>query len=115
QPVDNLRLFADDARLLLPRLPGGCLGRVYLLFPDPWPKLRHHRRRFVSPSTSAELARLMADGAELRIATDHAGYARWSLSQLCGDESSFAWTARRPADWRHHRPVGWRPATSRRR
>ena len=66
----NIRIFADDARLLLAALPPRSIGRVFILFPDPWPKARHHKRRLVAPATLDRLAEIMTDGAELRLATD---------------------------------------------
>lgn len=109
EPPDNLRLFTEDARLLLPRLPAASLQRVFLLFPDPWPKGRHHRRRFITDATVGALARLIVPGGELRVATDHVDYARWTLLHLCSAGSppdAFAWTARRPGDWRRP-PADW--------
>lgn len=106
---DNLRLFTEDARLLLPRLPDASLERVFLLFPDPWPKSRHHRRRFITKATVSALVRLIAPGGELRVATDHVGYARWTLLHLCSDAAAadaFVWMARRPQDWRRP-PADW--------
>lgn len=95
----SVRIFTDDARLLLPALPDGALGRVYLLFPDPWPKRRHHRRRFISPRTIDALARVMREGAELRFASDHPEYVRWTLWQMTR-RPEFCWLARRADDWR---------------
>jgi tRNA (guanine-N7-)-methyltransferase len=95
----NVRLFDDDARLLLPKLPDASLGRVFLLFPDPWPKLRHHKRRFVQTETLDQLARLLKPGGELRIASDHPSYVRWALWHVLR-HPSFTWTARGPGDWR---------------
>lgn len=71
----NVRLHAGDARDLIEILPAGLLARVFLLYPDPWPKARHHRRRFMNPENLALLAPVMARGAELRVATDIADYA----------------------------------------
>lgn len=108
-PPDNLRLFAEDARLLLPRLPNASLERVFLLFPDPWPKVRHHRRRFITADTVQQLARIIVPGGELRVATDHPGYARWTLDHLGRDAArsgAFVWAARRPEDWRRP-PADW--------
>ena len=104
----NIRIFRDDARLLLARLPGDCLGRAFVLFPDPWPKTRHHKRRFISPPVLDQFARVLRDGAELRVATDDPGYLVWILRHLMGS-ADFAWTARRPRDWRQ-RPPDW-PST----
>jgi tRNA (guanine-N7-)-methyltransferase len=103
----NVRLHADDARPLLRRLSAASIGRVFILFPDPWPKARHHKRRLVSAATLGELARVMRPGAELRIATDDAQYARWMLLTVVG-QPNFAWTATGPADWRQ-RPCDWPP------
>lgn len=97
--VANLRIHAGDARDLLDVLPEGTLGRVYLLYPDPWPKTRHHKRRFVSAENLDALARAMAPGAELRIATDIGDYVRHSLERIMA-HSAFVWTAERPDDWR---------------
>jgi len=104
----NIRVHADDARDLLDRLPDASLGRVFILFPDPWPKTRHHRRRIVSTETLDCLARVMADGAELRLATDHTGYGQWMLAHLIR-HPAFAWMAERAGDWRR-RGGDW-PAT----
>jgi tRNA (guanine-N7-)-methyltransferase len=106
--LDNLRVVVDDARLLLRALPDACLERVFVLFPDPWPKTRHHKRRIVNPGTVAELARVLAPGGELRLATDDTGYARAMLLALA-TRPELVWQAERPADWRA-RPIGW-PAT----
>jgi tRNA (guanine-N7-)-methyltransferase len=74
-PVGNVRLHDGDVRDLFDVLPEASLSRVYLNYPDPWPKSRHHRRRFVTPGYLLPLARVMAAGAELRLATDIASYA----------------------------------------
>ncbi len=103
--VANVRIFMDDARLLLHRLPASCLAGVYVLFSDPWPKTRHHKRRFVSAPVLDLLARTMAPGAELRIATDDRGYLVWILEHL-RRQDAFEWLARRPDDWRR-RPLDW--------
>ncbi len=104
----NVRVLTDDARLLLTALPDASLDRAFVLFPDPWPKLRHQKRRIVNRTTAAELARVLKPGAELRAATDDADYARWMLEALLA-EPRLGWTAERAADWRE-RPADW-PAT----
>ena len=104
----NIRLFLDDARLLLATLREASLAHVFILFPDPWPKLRHHKRRIVTRATLDALARVMTDGAELRLATDDRGYLAWMLEHTTGHRD-FEWLARRPPDWRE-RPSDW-PAT----
>ena len=82
---------------LLRWLPEASIGRAFILFPDPWPKKRHHKRRLVSDRRRwRELARVMRPGAELRIATDIGDYARWILLAAAARRASFAWTARRP-------------------
>ena len=97
--LSNLRVHAGDARDLLDVIPDGALGRVYLLYPDPWPKRRHWRRRFVSRGNLDMLARVMRPGAELRIATDIDDYVRHTLEHLTA-RADFEWLAERPADWR---------------
>ena len=104
----NVRVHPDDARDVLPRLPMQSLAAVFVMFPDPWPKVRHHKRRFIQTSSLDELARVLKLGGELRVATDHADYARWTLQHLMSD-SRFRWTAECAADWRV-RAADW-PAT----
>lgn len=106
--VANIRLLADDARLLMAALPDRSLSRVFVLFPDPWPKTRHHKRRFVQRATLDRLAELMIPGAELRLATDDPSYLPWMIAHAC-THPAFEWLAERPADWRS-RPADW-PAT----
>jgi tRNA (guanine-N7-)-methyltransferase len=106
--LTNLRIVVDDARLLLDALPDGCLERIFVLFPDPWPKARHHKRRLVNAATAAQFARLLLPGGELRLATDDMGYARAMLLALL-PVGELAWQARGPSDWRA-RPADW-PAT----
>jgi tRNA (guanine-N7-)-methyltransferase len=101
--LGNVRIFADDARLLLPSLAPASIGRVFILFPDPWPKRRHHKRRIVARATLDRLAEIMGAGAELRLATDDAGYLTSILEQLTA-HPDFAWLARRPGDWRRRQP-----------
>lgn len=106
--VANIRLFTDDARLLMAALPERSLARVFVLFPDPWPKTRHHKRRIVNAWTVGRFADLLADGGELRVATDIMDYARWTMAQVW-PHPAFRWTATGPGDWRE-RPADW-PAT----
>ncbi|MFO1072980.1 MAG: tRNA (guanosine(46)-N7)-methyltransferase TrmB [Geminicoccaceae bacterium] len=101
----NVRVLMDDARLLLAALPDASLTRAFVLFPDPWPKARHHKRRIVNPATAAELARILRPGGRLLLATDDMDYAGWMMAALAG-EKRFAWTAERAADWREP-PAGW--------
>lgn len=106
--LDNLRIHLGDARDLLLALPEGAISRAFVLFPDPWPKQRHHKRRLLQGETLDQLARVLADGAELRVATDHPDYLDWILARLTAHRA-FLWSARGPADWRT-RPPDW-PAT----
>jgi tRNA (guanine-N7-)-methyltransferase len=103
--LENLRIWADDVRLLLPHLPDGCLERVEILFPDPWPKSKHKKRRIVSRALLDELARLLPQGAVLQLATDNADYAAWML-ELLALHPQFEWQARSPQDWKQP-PADW--------
>ncbi len=82
----NLRLWPADARRLLAALPDGALGRLYLMFPDPWPKARHARRRFIHPATLGEVAHVLAPGAEWRLASDDPTYQAWAAETLAGQD-----------------------------
>lgn len=104
----NVRVHEGDALDLLAALPAGCLDRVFILFPDPWPKTRHHKRRIVARPVLDRLAQLMKPGAELRIATDDPSYREWILERVT-DHPWFDWTAAGPDDWRR-RSADW-PAT----
>ena len=99
QKLANIRIYPDDARALLAALKDRSLDRVFLLHPDPWPKKRHAKRRFVSPANLDALARVMKPGAELRIGTDHATYMAWTMIQM-QKRRDFRWLAERAADWR---------------
>ncbi|NPD20417.1 tRNA (guanine(46)-N(7))-methyltransferase TrmB [Alterinioella nitratireducens] len=96
--VDNLRVHPGDARDLFDVLPEASLSRVFLLYPDPWPKKRHHRRRFVTQEHLEPLARVMTPGAILRVATDIPDYVRQTLQEV--PKAGFDWLAERPRDWR---------------
>lgn len=105
QRGDNVRILEEDARALLPLLPEASLTRAFLLFPDPWPKTRHHKRRFVQPETLDLLAAAMVDDGEFRLASDDPGYLTWMLRHLLA-HPDFEWLAERAEDWRH-RPENW--------
>ena len=103
--LGNVRLHASDAGDLLDRLPDRCLDGVDLLYPDPWPKRRQRRRRFVSEENLDRLARTLREGALFRFATDIDDYAGWVLARILRSKH-FAWDAREAEDWR--RPwAGW--------
>ena len=97
--LTNVRLHVGDARHVVARLPDSCLDRVFILFPDPWPKARHAKRRLVNPEFLAALARVMRPGARLRFATDWADYANQVLA-ITASGRPFRWLAERADDWR---------------
>ncbi len=97
--LSNVRLHVGDARELLAALPEASLDRIFVLFPDPWPKARHHKRRLIQRETVAELARVLRPGGRLRFATDWADYANWALERFLA-EPRLAWIAERADDWR---------------
>jgi tRNA (guanine-N7-)-methyltransferase len=80
--VDNLRVHPEDVRDLFDILPDACIAKTFLNYPDPWPKARHHRRRFVTPNHLLPLARVMRPGAEFRVATDIEDYVRQTLEEV---------------------------------
>jgi len=100
QALTNVRLRPGDARELLADLPDASLTRAFILFPDPWPKTRHHKRRLIQIETIAELARVLKPGGRLRFATDWADYAAWTLERMT-QARGFAWAAERADDWRN--------------
>lgn len=105
--LENIRLYCDDALTLLRDLPDGALTGVFLLYPDPWPKTRHHKRRFISPMTMAELARTIRPGGHFRFATDIEDYANWGLAHVLR-QPGFTWEHGAPGSWHIPYP-GWQP------
>lgn len=103
--LENVRILMEDVRFLLPALPEASVERVFLLFPDPWPKKRHNKRRFISPENLDLVSRVLKDGGEFRFATDHADYCEWGLERLM-NHPDFEWTAEAAADWKN-RPADW--------
>ncbi|MBR2657130.1 MAG: tRNA (guanosine(46)-N7)-methyltransferase TrmB [Loktanella sp.] len=97
--VENLAVHPGDVRDLFDVLPKQSISRVFLNYPDPWPKKRHHRRRFVTAEHLAPLHRVMKQGAHLRVATDIPDYVRQTLEEV--PQQGFEWTAQSPADWRN--------------
>jgi tRNA (guanine-N7-)-methyltransferase len=101
--LGNIRLHHGDASELIAWLPTASLVRVDLLYPDPWPKRRHWKRRFVQDDSVAAIARMLRPGGEFRFATDIADYAAWTLVRLIRSPE-FVWTAERADDWRQPWP-----------
>lgn len=106
--LTNISLFCEDAFRLLKVLPDACLDRVYLLYPDPWPKTRHNKRRFISDITLSELARVIKPHGQFCFATDIEDYANWTLAHI-QRQSLFEWVIFPvPKFW--HKPFsGWEP------
>lgn len=107
QDLANVRVYPEDARDLLDALPERSLDRVFLLFPDPWPKRRHAARRFIQTERLDQLARLMKPGAEFRVGSDDPGYITWALAHVTA-HPRFQWPAKSAQDWRE-RPTDWPP------
>ena len=105
--IENIRIFDDDVRLLIPYLREACLERIFVLFADPWPKHRHRNRRITVEENLTEFARLLTDDGQILFATDQHGFAAWSLANILR-ERRLVWTARRAKDW-HEEPDNWTP------
>lgn len=103
--TENVRIHPDDARQLLEVLPEGSIAKTYILFPDPWPKSRHHKRRLIQQPFLDSLARVMPKGSTLLLATDHVDYLTWMLEQML-ITPHFSWNAKNKADWQTP-PEGW--------
>jgi tRNA (guanine-N7-)-methyltransferase len=101
----NVRVLDGDVAPLLTRLPDACLGRVSLLYPDPWPKRRQRKRRFISDESLAQIARLLKDGGTFRFASDIDDYAGWTLARAARNPD-LHWTATEARDWLDPFP-GW--------
>lgn len=105
QPLANIRLFNDDATLLLDWLPAASLDGIDLFYPDPWPKKRHWKRRFVNAANLDRFARVLKPGGRFRFASDIDTYVNWTLLH-CRAHGAFEWRAGEAADW--HTPYeGW--------
>lgn len=105
--LQNVRIHDGDARSVIERLPDNSLACVYVLFPDPWPKVRHWKRRFISATNLDALARVIRPGGLLKIATDIADYARWTMIEIHRDRK-FTFLATNADQWRL-RPSNWPP------
>jgi tRNA (guanine-N7-)-methyltransferase len=99
QQIGNIRLFAGDAAEFLAWLPPRSLSRIDLIHPDPWPKRRHWKRRFVQDGSVAAMARVLKRGGEFRFVSDIDDYCAWTLAHLARSPD-FCWTAERASDWR---------------
>jgi len=97
--IGNIKLFAGDAAELLAWTPSQSLDRIDLIHPDPWPKRRHWKRRFVQDATVAAMARVLKPGGEFRFVCDIDDYVAWTLKHLARSRD-FSWTAERAGDWR---------------
>ena len=98
QPLDNLSIIADDVRPWLKALPPASLNGVYLLFPDPWPKTTHHKRRILNTALLDLIAQALKPNHPLLIATDHVDYSAWMMERILV-HPAFTWTAKSAADW----------------
>jgi tRNA (guanine-N7-)-methyltransferase len=105
QGLDNIRIHDGDARELVSSLGEGSIGRIFLLFPDPWPKRRHHKRRIITSDMLAQFHRILRPGGVLRFASDSGDYVAWTLIHIRA-HGGFAWLADAPPDWRE-RPPDW--------
>ncbi|WP_430422290.1 tRNA (guanosine(46)-N7)-methyltransferase TrmB [Phenylobacterium sp.] len=100
QALGNVRLHDNDVRELIARIPDASLARVFILFPDPWPKARQQKRRLVQPELVADLARTLRPGGRLRFASDVASYVDQALERFVANPA-FAWPAQRADEWRN--------------
>lgn len=97
--LNNVRLYDDDVRTILPLFPKAAISRTFILFPDPWPKRRQQKRRLIQPAFLDELSNVMAPDAHLRFATDVASYADEALARFL-THPAFDWTAECANDWK---------------
>lgn len=106
-PLDNISLHHGDVRDVLAALPEGSIDRIFVLFPDPWPKSRHNKRRLLRTKFIAELHRVLKPGGQLRFGSDIIHYVDWTLTRL-KRHGGFTFTPQAQADWRV-RPDDWPP------
>lgn len=105
QDIKNIRIWPDDANLLMAKIPENTLDRFFILHPDPWPKTRHHRRRFVQTDRLTKIAKMLKNNAELRLASDDPDLVDWMLDKTF-HHPNFIWQAEKPDDWLV-RPADW--------
>lgn len=97
--LQNICIFDGDALAILSALPEASLGRITILYPDPWPKFRQRKRRFVSAESIVQMARTLRDGAEVHFATDIDDYSAWTLARFMTSDV-FEWKASESSDWK---------------
>ena len=103
--LKNIRLFTDDVRLIFDLFPEGVFDTIYILFPDPWPKKRHHKRRLINSDTLDEMSRLLRIDGSLWFATDHKDYLHWTIERVSNHKNFFY--NLRPNRYIYLRPDGW--------
>ena len=103
--IGNIRIYGDDARHVLEKLPDASVSKVFLLHPDPWPKRRHAKRRFINNGNLDEIARVLKPGGEFRVGTDDPTYREWT-AMIMSERPDFEWLAEKSKDW-HNRPEDW--------
>ncbi len=103
--IKNIRIWSEDARIIMNKIKANTISRCFLLHPDPWPKKKHHKRRFIQEETLDMFANLMIKGSELRIATDDSNLADWMLDKIW-HHKNFKWLAKKANDWKI-RPKDW--------
>lgn len=103
--LSNVRLYQGDGREVMDKLPGSSLDCVFVLFPDPWPKARHNKRRIITPEFLREVHRLLRPGGRFRFASDIIDYVDWTLTRLHAD-GGFVWPVKQKQEWRV-RPSDW--------
>lgn len=106
--LKNIRIFGDDCRKLIKLMPENYVHKVFLMFPDPWPKTRHEERRFVNDTNLAELSRILINGGEFRTASDDLSLIDWTIEKM-NLHPNFEWANPSPKDW-NSRPENW-PST----
>ncbi len=105
EPLNNISIFQDDVRILLNKLPDNILNKVYILFPDPWPKVKHHKRRIINHDFIKILSKKIQKNGKLIIATDHDSYKKWIMNVIINNDE-FTWNAKSNKDWQEF-PQDW--------